>query len=74
VSIEVTNCNDAAIFLKYKCAKGEYEFIYTRATQKMSRCLCSHGSHWRGNSSQLCLHARAALQFLTNDCNLKVTP
>jgi len=69
--VKVAGLNDLAIELVFTCPKGDYPFLYNRATKRLSRCLCVHGSFFRGNKSELCAHARHVVQFLTSECNIK---
>lgn len=74
MSVIVERVSDNAIHLIHECAKGEFEFRYDQITWALSRCLCIHGSHYRGGKSEICLHARSVVRFLVTECNKEVIP
>jgi len=72
--VNVTGLSDHAIQLSFTCPKGEFPFVYTRANKRLSRCLCIHGSFYRGNKKELCVHARHTVKFLSTECGVEVNP
>ena len=73
VAHEEDGCLHSACFCEgFKPQQRRYEFIYNRNRETLSRCLCEHGSFWRGGKSQLCHHARQVKAYLEGQLNRKV--
>lgn len=74
MKVSITSLADRHIDLEFVNRTGTFPFIYMRETRRLSRCLCIHGSYFRGAKAELCYHAKLAVRFLEDECGLKVTP
>lgn len=71
MEVRIDQLNDKHIFLNFVNDTGPYPFMYTRKTGRLSRCLCIHGSVFKGNRTQLCYHAKLVVHFLEEECNIR---
>ena len=71
MEVRITKLTDRHIFLEFVNDTGTFPFIYTTETCRLSRCLCVHGSHYRGAKSELCYHTKLVVRYLIDTCGIK---